>query len=137
MRITIQVKRAIQKIPKNHGRECSSPILPRALLEADNTVNVSCELVVRMPTSNVSEASPTKRILLGTVTPAPHHPRLVAQMSIPLTLTPINIGTRGPMDIHTISPEEMKDIVTVTGLWLIVREGLGLGGVKSRKSEVS
>lgn len=79
----------------------------------------------------------TKRILLGTVTPAPHHPRLVAQMSIPLTLVPINIGTKGASDIHTISPEEMKDTVTVTGLWLIVREGLGLGGVKSKKTDTS
>lgn len=94
-----------------------------------------CELVVRRPQKDSKQLVTSQRLLLGTVTPAPHHPRLVAHMSIPLTLTPINIGTKGPADIHTISPEEMKDIVTVTGLWLIVREGLGLGGVKSRKNE--
>lgn len=92
---------------------------------------------MKRPPNGSDETVSSQRFLLGTVTPAPHHPRLVAQMSIPLTLTPINIGTKGPSSIHTISPEEMKDIVTVTGLWLIVREGLGLGGVKSRKNEGS
>lgn len=89
------------------------------------------------PLTSPTEVPAVKRILLGTVTPSPHHPRLVAHMSIPLTLVPINLGSKGPSDIHTISPEEMKDIVTVTGLWLIVREGLGLGGVKARKGEAS
>jgi hypothetical protein len=100
-----------------------------------DTVISSCELVVKKPQGPYNAAPTMQRILLGTVTPAPHHPRLVAHLAIPLTLSPVNIGTKRPMDIHAISPEEMKDIMTVTALWLIVREGLGLSGVKARRQE--
>jgi hypothetical protein len=35
-----------------------------------------------------------------------------------------------------ITSEEMKDLMTVTGLWLVVRENLGLGGIhKARKND--
>lgn len=39
-----------------------------------------------------------------------------------------------PPVVFTI--EELKDAMTVTGLWLVVRESLGLGGIhKTRKNE--
>jgi hypothetical protein len=101
--------------------------------------------------------------LLGTLTPAPHHPKLVAHLAIPLSLASVDISDAsstprtsfsssiGPdkTDVDKakesqqekqsqhveLSVEELKDVTTVTALWLVVRESLGLGGIhKARKN---
>lgn len=69
-----------------------------------------------------------RRLLLGTLHPAPHHPKLVAHLKVPFSLSPIPLGVFEPgsgSGNEGLSVEEMKDLVCVTCLWLVVREGLG------------
>jgi hypothetical protein len=70
------------------------------------------------------------RTLLGTFTPAPHHPKLVGHLAIRAELTPIGTTKRGV----AVTVEECKDILAVTILWLITREALG-GVAKKRKGD--
>lgn len=87
------------------------------------------------PTSP-SHSPAIKRIHLGTLIPAPHHPKLVATLSVPFSLSPLALGTpkAGGMwgASEGLSVEEMKDCLSVSCLWVVVREGLGglgAGGV--------
>ena len=80
-----------------------------------------------------------RRLLLGTLTPAPYHPKLVAQLAVPFSLSPIALGSFEPgsgSSNEGLSVEGMKDVVSVTCLWLIVRESLG-GVAKKRKGDAS
>lgn len=96
-------------------------------------------------TNDHSSSPPTppqptiKRIHLGTLIPAPHHPKLVATLSVPFSLTPLALGTPKPGGMwgasEGLSVEEMKDCLSVTCLWVVVREGLGglgAGGVAAK-----
>lgn len=128
----------------------------------------SCELVIKRPQTDSSLSSGTQRVLLGTLTPAPHHPKLVAHLAIPLSLAAVNISASSSASRKSsfsssppantqekpasekaklasgkeeqeanleLSVEELKDVTTVTALWLVVRESLGLGGIhKARKN---
>lgn len=85
--------------------------------------------------------SPTsiKRIHLGTLIPAPHHPKLVATLSVPFALAPLPLGTPtagGTWGAREgLSVEEMKDCLSATCLWVVVREGLGgLAGASQGKA---
>ncbi|KAG8878185.1 hypothetical protein FRB98_006329 [Tulasnella sp. 332] len=83
------------------------------------------------------------RIKLGTLTPAPYHPKVVSQLRMPFPLPDVNVrrmeivkpgdaidgSTKGGDLILTM--EEIKDVVCVTGLWLVVREGFG--GLERRR----
>ncbi|KAG8957851.1 hypothetical protein FRC03_009750 [Tulasnella sp. 419] len=99
--------------------------------------------------SPVSTAYPTNfpatlKLKLGTMTPAPHHPKILTQLKMPYPLPDVDVekcelvwdrvngeeatpGSRGMM----LSAEDIKDVVSVTGLWLIVREGFG--GLERRR----
>ncbi|ORY76550.1 hypothetical protein BCR35DRAFT_305797 [Leucosporidium creatinivorum] len=86
--------------------------------------------------SSSPPSPPIKRIHLGTLIPAPHHPKLVATLSVPFSLAPLALGTpkAGGMwgASEGLSVEEMKDCLSVSCLWVVVREGLGglgAGGV--------
>jgi len=83
-----------------------------------------CEVVY----GGVGVAGGPRRLLLGTLRPAPHHPRLVAHLAVPFSLAPVELGQGLP---GGLSVEEMKDCLAVTGLWVIVRENLG--GLSNRK----
>ncbi|KAI5481436.1 hypothetical protein MNV49_004192 [Pseudohyphozyma bogoriensis] len=90
----------------------------------------TCE-VVYGPKSN------ERRLLLGTLVPAPHHPRLVASLTVPFNLSPIALGEFDPArgsSNEGLNVEEMKDVLSVTCLWLVTRESLG-GLGKRRKAE--
>ena len=65
---------------------------------------------------------PRRRVHLGILKPAPHHPKLVAQLCVSMSLAAVPIG--GQVD-GLITAEEMKDLLSVTTLWLICRESLG------------
>lgn len=90
-----------------------------------------CELVLPPPTTMIDvPPHSTRRIRLGVFKPAPHHPRLVGQVSIPLSLRRVSLGLpRDPDDekagSETISAEEMKDLLCITLLWMTIRESLG------------
>ncbi|KAJ7146214.1 hypothetical protein C8R44DRAFT_9557 [Mycena epipterygia] len=91
------------------------------------------------------------KIKVGTLSPTPHHPKVVAMLKVPFPLPDVdvermvvrkreagqgslNAGSRpGPGLI--ITAEEIKDVVCSTGLWLVVREGFGGIGKVSRKGD--
>lgn len=96
------------------------------------------------------------RVKVGTLSPTPHHPKVVAMLKVPFPLpdvqvdrmkvlkrngTPMNQDpSPSPSDAEpyhgiTLSAEEIKDMVCSTGLWLVVREGFGGVGRVSRKGD--
>ncbi|EST05988.1 hypothetical protein PSEUBRA_005043 [Kalmanozyma brasiliensis GHG001] len=77
---------------------------------------------------------PTTRIPLGTLSPAPHHPKLVGQLAVPFPLPDLSGTGLGP-DGAGLTREELKDVIIVTCLHLIVRESFG--GLARRKSAAS
>lgn len=89
-----------------------------------------CDLI--LPTLPLSASARTlRRVRLGTLKPAPHHPRLVGQLNVPLSLAPLSLGldvtvcdSDGTEHEATafISVEEMKDLLCVTALWLVVNQ---------------
>ncbi|KAK7055535.1 hypothetical protein R3P38DRAFT_1359721 [Favolaschia claudopus] len=90
------------------------------------------------------------RIKVATLSPTPHHPKVVAMLKVPFPLPDIDIErmvvrkrdpghgappTANPGHGLQISAEEIKDVVCSTGLWLVVREGFGGIGKVSRKGD--
>ncbi|KAF8154133.1 hypothetical protein B0H34DRAFT_784135 [Crassisporium funariophilum] len=85
------------------------------------------------------------RIKVGTLSPTPHHPKVVAMLKVPFPLPDVEVdrmgvvkrklvggnsngspeGERTPYDGLVLTAEEIKDVVCSTGLWLVVREGFG------------
>ncbi|KAJ7270630.1 hypothetical protein B0H12DRAFT_1093165 [Mycena haematopus] len=95
------------------------------------------------------------RIKVGTLSPTPHHPKVVAMLKVPFPLPDLNVERmvvhkrdpgRGSLNAAPammkpgpgglmISAEEIKDVVCSTGLWLVVREGFGGIGKVNRKGD--
>ena len=73
---------------------------------------------------------PTTRIPIGSLTPAPHHPKLVGQLTIPFPLPDLSQSGLGA-DGAGLTREELKDIISVTCLFVVIREGFG--GLIKRK----
>lgn len=91
------------------------------------------------------------RLRIACLAPAPHHPRVIAQVKTPYPLPDVVFDSRGatlrdrvdgqrPKEDDggkgrlTLLAEEIKDVVSCTGLWLIVREGYG-GLARKRKGD--
>jgi len=91
------------------------------------------------------------RTKLATLSPTPHHPKVVAMLKVPFPLPDIEVdnllvrkrflgpgggvlrsGDNGGL---MLTAEEIKDVVCSTGLWLVVREGFGGVGKVSRKGD--
>ncbi|KAJ6578777.1 hypothetical protein DFH09DRAFT_1148288 [Mycena vulgaris] len=91
------------------------------------------------------------RIKVGTLSPTPHHPKVVAMLKVPFPLPDIDVEhmvarkreaghgslNSGAKPSHglVITAEEIKDVVCSTGLWLVVREGFGGVGKVARKGD--
>jgi hypothetical protein len=98
------------------------------------------------------------RLKVGTLSPTPHHPKVVAMLKVPFPLPDVEVERMGvvrrkgfapqqqeqegeaeeerePYYGLTLTAEEIKDIVCSTGLWLVVREGFGGVGKVSRKGD--
>jgi hypothetical protein len=91
------------------------------------------------------------RTKLATLSPTPHHPKVVAMLKVPYPLPDIEVdnllvrkrvlGPAGGVLRNTddsglvLTAEEIKDVVSSTGLWLVVREGFGGVGKVSRKGD--
>lgn len=68
------------------------------------------------------------KIPIGTLSPAPHHPKVVAQLAVPFPLPDLSQTGLGG-DRAGLTREEIKDIICVTCLHLVIRESFGgLGG---------
>ena len=73
------------------------------------------------------------RLKVASLAPAPHHPKVVAQLKIqfPLpdvdlwqaTLLPARKGMEPPEGKHIFTAEEIKDVICSTVMWVVVREG--------------
>lgn len=75
------------------------------------------------------------RIPIGTLSPAPHHPKVVAQLAVPFPLPDLSQTGLG-YDRAGLTREEIKDIICVTCLHLVIRESFGgLGRVAARKDK--
>lgn len=80
--------------------------------------------------------------VVASLYPAPHHPRIVAQLKVPYDLEPIATGlaSTAPQASSVagdageeilLSVENIKDVVSTTAMWLVVREEFaGLGRKK-------
>lgn len=89
----------------------------------DSETMWSCHLVL----------GPTTRIPIGSMRPTPHHPKLVAQLTIPYPLPDLSQSALGA-DGAGLTREELKDIISVTSLFVIVREAFS-GLAKRRKGD--
>lgn len=97
------------------------------------------------------------KVKVATLSPAPHHPKVVCQLKIPFPLPDAEVTrgvlrkrvvladgtTQSTIPLHrgpgpeslTLTAEEIKDVVCSTAFWVIVREGFGGVGKKSRKGD--
>lgn len=101
------------------------------------------------------------RVRVATFSPTPHHPKVVALLKVPFPLPDIVVdqlqvcrravspqgiarpnwnSTNGGAgddepDGLVLTAEEIKDVVSSTGLWLVVRENIGGVGKISRKGD--
>lgn len=104
------------------------------------------------------------RVRVATLSPTPHHPKVVALLKVPFPLPDIVVDRlqvcrravtaqgiarpnwhqqvngvdddgAGAPDGLVLTAEEIKDIVSSTGLWLVVRENIGGVGKVNRKGD--
>lgn len=89
------------------------------------------------------------RLKVGTLSPAPHHPKVVSQLKVPYPLPDIDITqarilrraitpdgiARTPSEGLVLSAENIKDVLSCTAFWLVVREGFGGVGKEKRKGD--
>jgi hypothetical protein len=101
------------------------------------------------------------RVRVATFSPTPHHPKVVALLKVPFPLPDVivdrlqvhrrsvspqgiarpswnlNAAPDAPdgVDGLVLTAEEIKDVVSSTGLWLVVRESIGGVGKVSRKGD--
>ncbi|CEH12881.1 hypothetical protein CBOM_00839 [Ceraceosorus bombacis] len=90
----------------------------------DSETAWSCHLVL----------GPETRIPIGSLAPAPHHPKIVGQLAIPFPLPDLSASGLCA-DGAGLSREELKDIVCTTCFFLTIREGWGGIGNRKRKGD--
>jgi hypothetical protein len=88
-----------------------------------------------------------QRQLLATLTPAPHHPKVIAMLRIPLVIKGLSLtdfpapeGKSEHADIAArvreevcLTEENLKDVVSVTAMWLVAREEFSGFGRKEKQ----
>ncbi|KAG6910374.1 hypothetical protein DXG01_011089 [Tephrocybe rancida] len=87
------------------------------------------------------------RFKVGTLSPTPHHPKVIAMLKVPFPLPDVEVERmaavkRGTAAVNTqqwegltLTAEEIKDVVCSTAMWLAVREGFGGVGKVNRKGD--
>ena len=85
-----------------------------------------------------------QRQILGTLTPAVHHPRVFGVLKIPMGLQSVAVAdirgkgeqaeklARGVSLDVALTEENLKDVVCVTAMWLVAREEFGGLGRKKK-----
>ncbi|KAJ4480868.1 hypothetical protein J3R30DRAFT_3288072 [Lentinula aciculospora] len=110
--------------------------------------------VAGLPRPSPSPSSSPIKIKIATLSPMPHHPKVVAMLKVPYPLPDLEVQTMTikkrqvglPGASQSSSPgsptlglvfkaEEIKDVVCSTGIWVVVREGFGGVGKVSRKGD--
>ena len=137
-----------QSLLKSHSRV---PVAPQ-----NENIGDAIRAQNGSPTSSRSSAAPESlfRFKVATLSPAPHHPKVVAQLKVPFPLPDVDlihataikrvVQPSGALsrsaeadipDAMILTAEEIKDILSSTGFWLVVREGLGGVGKVNRKGD--
>lgn len=123
----------------------------------DSETPWTCTLCVRrlFPSTTSVESEPKIKVKVATLSPTPHHPKVVSLLKIPFPLPDIAVDTMevrkravtpqgiarpsgdgvGGAGQLMLTAEEIKDVVSSTGLWLVVREGIGGVGKERRKGD--
>ncbi|KAL0575328.1 hypothetical protein V5O48_006644 [Marasmius crinis-equi] len=115
----------------------------------DSETPWGCTVKVRRLTGS-GKGEPLK-VKVGTLSPTPHHPKVVAMLKVPFPLPDVEVdklalrkregGKVIPPagDGHgaglVLTAEEIKDVICSTGMWIVVREGFGGVGKVSRKGD--
>ncbi|KZV91878.1 hypothetical protein EXIGLDRAFT_718899 [Exidia glandulosa HHB12029] len=119
---------------------------------SDTSPSPSSRRASMLSTDNAHKGgSSAIRLRLATLAPTPHHPKVVAQLKIPWPLPDVDVmqgvlhkrsplGRPASVDSGAgpsliVTAEEMKDVVCATAFWMIVREGFGGVGKKTRKGD--
>jgi hypothetical protein len=97
---------------------------------------------VRKTSSYEQQHDQSIRLKVATLSPTPHHPKVVCMLKVPFPLPDIGVDK---VAVHprpsgpepgtglVLTAEEIKDVVQCTGIWLVVREGVaGLGKVNRK-----
>lgn len=109
----------------------------------DSEVPWVCSVVIRASKSlsvPIEMQEPPLRLKVASLAPAPHHPKVVAQLKMQYPLPDVDLqeailldnrrqpGAPGsqPEGRFVLTAEELKDLVCSTSLWLVVREFGGL-----------
>jgi hypothetical protein len=120
----------------------------------DSETPWSCVLKIRRQSDRPDEGSGSLKVKVAILSPTPHHPKVVGALKIPFPLPDIDIERVAVRPRQTIlgggaagsvsggdaaglvlTAEEIKDVVSCTGLWLVVREGFGGVGKVNRKGD--
>ena len=117
----------------------------------DSETPWTCTLKLKPVVSTAKPAVSPIKLKVATLSPTPHHPKVVAMLKVPYPLPDVDVenmrvvkrvlvegeGRRVVSQVNegglVLTAEEIKDVVCSTGLWLVVREGFGGVGKVSRK----
>ncbi|TFK36052.1 hypothetical protein BDQ12DRAFT_654852 [Crucibulum laeve] len=143
------------KIRRSASLAVQGPSFPPSSSAASSPFTSPRASTVSPPGAGGAGAPQTLKIKVGTLSPTPHHPKVVAMLKVPFPLPDVEVERMGvvrrrgagsrdgeedqqqqqPYMGTTLTAEEIKDVVCSTGLWLVVREGFGGVGRVSRKGD--
>jgi len=136
---------------KSGHLQSASETTPKSSALSPNFSTTSHVVASPEPLEKAFEEPPQK-LKIATLHPAPHHPKIVAQLKVPFPLPDVdlnnaNVIRRKPHKAkeggeashkdseHVLCAEEIKDVICSTAFWLIVREGFGGVGKEKRKGD--
>ncbi|KAG8215333.1 hypothetical protein J3R82DRAFT_8927 [Butyriboletus roseoflavus] len=135
-----------------HAEECGEESDPEDS-ETPWTCTVAVQRLAQSPPRHQNGArEPVIRLKVATLAPTPHHPKVVGLLKMPFPLPDIElehpvvrrrvVTTQGISKTTTpnagdfvLTAEEIKDTVSCTSLWLVVREAFGGVGREQKKGK--
>ncbi|KAL7411729.1 hypothetical protein BDY24DRAFT_395827 [Mrakia frigida] len=114
---------ATETEPSSLETDAEEEVLPE-----DSEIPWMCYVVRSNP-----QGGPSERSLIGTLSPAPHHPKVLAQLKTPFPLNPFPLP--GLKEMPVLSPDQLKDVLCATAMFLLIREEWG--GIGKKKKDAS
>lgn len=132
---------------------CAISIQRSVPSSARHTTFSSRASMATSPSSQQQQHDQGVRLKVATLSPTPHHPKVVSMLKVPFPLPDIEVDkmtvrrraltssgiarpeTATGQEGLILTAEEIKDVISCTGLWLVVREGFGGVGRVSRKGD--
>ncbi|KAL4077756.1 hypothetical protein J3A83DRAFT_4087373 [Scleroderma citrinum] len=159
---------AIQPQSQHHRRRRSTRVTPAVDDSGDESdpedseTPWTCTVTIQrqggtQPSTAINSHSPSPppssvSLKVATLSPTPHHPKVVGLLKVPFPLPDIEVEQlairkriitphgvsrttgAGPSDL-VLTAEDIKDTISSTALWLVVREAFGGVGREKRKGE--